>query len=97
MSIPHDRPIVQDHIVHPISPANQCFRGQEVANRGGPMRRRHCGNDAAGIARRHRQVEDIGEVGNLLRLQQAAGIAHIELHHVTSLVDDEILESVAAG
>ena len=51
-------------------------------------------DDAAGVVGRHRQVEDLGEVGDPLGFEEAARVAQVGVEDVTTLIDDEILESL---
>ena len=53
-------------------------------------------DEAAGVVGRHRQGEDLGEVGDPSGLEEPAGIARVGVEDIATLIDDEILESLPA-
>src|ERR1035437_18990 len=96
VSVFHDGSIVQNHIIHPAAIADDGFGAQKIANRAGPLHDPTNGDNAAGVVRAHGYRVGLGEIGDLLGLEQAARVSNVELRDVEAPVDDEIRESLAA-
>ena len=75
MFVLNNRPVVENHIVHPVAFARHRLTGEVVANGCRPLHCRHRADHAAGVVVAQRQEEQVAQVGDFFRLEQPPGDA----------------------